>query len=247
MFRFYCPDIATTKTLSEEESRHCVRVLRLSEGDAIEVVDGKGNLYDCRISLAHVKHCAVEIKATHSQPPHWGHLITLAVAPTKHIDRMEWMVEKCVEMGVDRIVPLRCQNSERTEVKVDRLRKIAVAAMKQSLKTTLPQVDGMTPFSDLLGETWTGSRFIAYCDAQLPRDQRLPLTGSYPGNQDVMMFIGPEGDFSPDELNIALAAGCKPVSLGMSRLRTETAAVMACAAIHVVDELKTDYCNRPLV
>ena len=237
MNRFYCPDICTTLALSEEESRHCVRVLRMSEGDMVEVVDGRGGVHECRIVLAHAKRCGVEIVNSRLEPPSWGHQLVLAVAPTKHLDRMEWMVEKCVEMGVDRIVPLRCHNSERTELKSERLRKIAVAAMKQSLKATLPQVSELTPLPALLAEPWSGERYIAYCDAELPREQRQLLARCYAGGRDAMVLIGPEGDFSPDEVRAATGAGCKPVSLSESRLRTETAAMVACATIHVVDEI----------
>lgn len=236
MHRFYCPDIASTHILTEEESRHCVRVLRLGEGDTLEVVDGRGVLYECRITLAHPKKCAVEIVRSQAEAPHWHHFITLAVAPTKHLDRMEWMVEKCVEMGVDRIIPLRCRNSERTELKTERLSKIMVAAMKQSLKATLPQLDEMTPFSELMKHQPSGDRLIAYCDQELPRDQRVTLAGAYNPGHDVTVLIGPEGDFSPEEVEMALEAGFKPVTLGISRLRTETAAVMACAAIHTLDD-----------
>ncbi|MBQ4366590.1 MAG: 16S rRNA (uracil(1498)-N(3))-methyltransferase [Muribaculaceae bacterium] len=237
MPRFYCPDIATTLTLTEDESRHCVRVLRLAEGDSIEVVDGRGNLYTCRISMAHPKRCAIEVTGCISSPPHWGCRIVLAVAPTKMLDRMEWMVEKCVEMGVDRIVPLRCHNSERTEIKTERLKRVMVAAMKQSLKATLPQIDEMTPLVQLLQQPWEGDRFMAYCDPELPREQRQLLPQLCKSGRDVMVLIGPEGDFSPEEVAAALAAGVVPVSLGESRLRTETAAVMACAGIHVVNML----------
>lgn len=222
--------------LNEEESRHCVRVLRLAEGDTLEVVDGKGHLYECRVTLAHPKKCAVEILASHDDSSHWRHRITLAVAPTKNLDRMEWMVEKCVEMGVDRIIPLRCHNSERTELKTERLRKIMVSAMKQSLKSTLPQLDEMTLFSRLMEQTFGGDCLIAYCDQELPREQRKSLAQSYKGSNDVIVLIGPEGDFSPEEVAMATSAGYRPVTLGESRLRTETAAVMACAAIHTLDE-----------
>ena len=139
MHRFYCPDIADTLTLGEEDSKHCVKVLRMAEGDTIEVVDGNGNLYTCRISMAHPKRCAIEVLDKQHHDPHWGHRIVLGIAPTKNLDRIEWLVEKCVEMGVDRIIPLRCHNSERTVLKTERLKKIMVSAMKQSLKATLPR------------------------------------------------------------------------------------------------------------
>jgi 16S rRNA (uracil1498-N3)-methyltransferase len=222
-------------TLGEEDSKHCVKVLRMGEGDTIEVVDGNGTLYTCRITMAHPKRCAVEVTERMQQPPHWGHRIVLGVAPTKNLDRIEWLVEKCVEMGVDRIIPLRCHNSERTVLKTERLKKIMVSAMKQSLKATLPLLDEMTPVAQVLAEPFEGTRCIAYCDEQLPRGQRLTLTGVYRPGQDVMVLIGPEGDFSPEEVQAARDAGFMPVTLGESRLRTETAGMMAVAAIHTLD------------
>ena len=235
MHRFYCPDIADTLTLGEEDSKHCVKVLRMAEGDTIEVVDGNGNLYTCRITMAHPKRCAIEVLDKQAQPPHWGHRIVLGVAPTKNLDRMEWLVEKCVEMGVDRIIPLRCHNSERTVLKTERLKKIMVSAMKQSLKATLPRLDEMTPLEQVIAEPFGGTRCIAYCDEQLPREARHTLAGVYNPGQDVMMLIGPEGDFSPEEVQAAVAAGFVPVTLGESRLRTETAGMMAVACVHVLD------------
>ncbi len=235
MHRFYCPDIAETLTLGEDDSRHCVKVLRMTEGDTIQVVDGNGMLYTCRITMAHPKRCAIEVLDKQQQSPHWGHNIVLAIAPTKNLDRIEWLVEKCVEMGIDRIVPLRCHNSERTVLKTERLRKIMVAAMKQSLKSTLPQLDEMTPLEQVIAQPFDGIRCIAYCDEQLPRDQRQTLPQVYRPESPVMVLIGPEGDFSPEEVTAARAAQFIPVSLGESRLRTETAALMAIAAIHALD------------
>ena len=168
-------------------------------------------------------------------PPHWGHRIVLGIAPTKNLDRIEWVVEKCVEMGVDRIVPLRCHNSERTVLKTERLRKIMVSAMKQSLKATLPRLDEMTPVEQVIAEPWSGVRCIAYCDEQLPREARRTLADVYTAGQDVMVLIGPEGDFSPEEVQAATAAGFSAVTLGESRLRTETAGMVAVAAIHTLD------------
>ena len=236
MHRFYCPDIADTLTLGEEDSKHCVRVMRMAEGDTIEVVDGNGTLYTCRITMAHPKRCAIEVLDKEVQTPHWGHRIVLAIAPTKNLDRIEWLVEKCVEMGIDRIIPLRCHNSERTVLKTERLKKIMVAAMKQSLKATLPQLDEMMPLEQVVAEPFEGTRCIAYCDAMLPREQRRTLADVYRPGSDVMVLIGPEGDFSPDEVQAATTAGFIPVTLGESRLRTETAGLMAVAAIHALDQ-----------
>ena len=234
MHRFYCPDIAETLTLGEEDSKHCVKVLRMGEGDTIEVVDGNGMLYTCRITMAHPKRCAIEVVGRAEQPPHWGCQIVLGIAPTKNMDRIEWLVEKCVEMGVDRIIPLRCHNSERTVLKTERLKKIMVSAMKQSLKATLPQLDEMTLVEQVLAEPFDGTRCIAYCDELLPREERKTLVGTYRPAGDVMVLIGPEGDFSPDEVQAACQAGFVPVTLGESRLRTETAGMLSIAAIHTL-------------
>lgn len=235
MHRFYAPDITTTMLLPDEEAQHCVRVLRLKEGEEVEVVDGKGHLHLCRILNANAKNCAVEIAGTTDVKPHCGCRITVAIAPTKNMDRMEWMAEKVTEMGVDRIVPLLCRYSERKVLKTERLRKILVAAMKQSLKATLPQLDDLTPFDDFMKTLPDGQRFIAYCDPAIPRrdfvKECLP-------ESDVTILVGPEGDFSQPEIRAALDAGFIPVSLGDSRLRTETAGVFACAAIHTINQLK---------
>ncbi len=234
MHRFYCPDITRTLTLGEDDSKHCVKVLRMTEGDTIQVVDGNGNLYNCRITMAHPKRCAVEVLECKYQPPHWGCRIVLGIAPTKNLDRMEWLVEKCVEMGVDRIIPLRCHNSERTVVKTERLNKIMVSAMKQSLKATLPRLDEMTPVEKVIAEPFDGVRCIAYCDMMLPREQRQTITTAYQSGKDVLLLVGPEGDFSPEEVQASRQAGFVPVTLGESRLRTETAGLMAVAAIHTM-------------
>ena len=220
MHRFYDPNIATTLQLSEEESKHCVRVLRLTEGDEIEVVDGAGNLYLCKIAMAHPKRCGVEIVEHKECPPHWGHQIVLCVAPTKNLDR---------------IIPLLCRNSERKVLKTERIQKILVSAMKQSLKAQLPQLDELTPFKQLMQMPFEGNKYIAYCDMMLPREQRRVLSKEYRPGTDTMIIIGPEGDFSPEEVAMALDAGFVPVSLGESRLRTETAAMFAVATCHALD------------
>ncbi len=235
MHRFYAPDIATTMLLPDEEAQHCVRVLRLKEGEEIEVVDGKGHLYRCHILTANAKNCAVAIDETIDVAPHWGCRITMAVAPTKNMDRMEWLAEKVTEMGVDRIVPLLCRYSERKVLKTERLRKILVSAMKQSLKATLPQLDELTPIADFIKNAPQGQRFIAYCDPEIPRRD---FVKEYSQGSDVTIMIGPEGDFSQPEIRAALDAGFVPVTLGNSRLRTETAGMFACAAVHTINQTK---------
>lgn len=235
MHRFFAPEIEHTLTLPEEESQHAVRVLRLTEGDEIEVVDGKGTLYLCRISLAHNKKCGVEIVERRPNMPHWGNKIVMCVAPTKNLDRIEWFAEKCTEMGMDRLIPLRCRYSERKELKIERLQKILVSAMKQSLKATLPELDEMTPIKEVLEMPFVGQKFICYCDDAI--DRKLFVSEYRPG-VDTMILIGPEGDFSKEEVELALKNGFVPVSLGDSRLRTETAAVAACFVCHTVNQLQ---------
>lgn len=235
MHRFYAPEIATTMLLPDEEAQHCVRVLRLKEGERIEVVDGRGHLHLCRILTANAKNCAVEIERTVDVAPHWECRITVAIAPTKNMDRMEWMAEKVTEMGVDRIVPLLCRYSERKVLKTERLRKILVSAMKQSLKATLPQLDELTPIGGFLKNLPDGQRFIAYCDPDIPRRDFVKELAA---GSDVTIMVGPEGDFSKEEIRASLDAGFIPVSLGDSRLRTETAGTFAVAAIHTLNQLR---------
>lgn len=236
MIRFYAPDIETSHTMPESDSGHCVRVLRMKPGDELEVVDGLGHLFKCVLIDAHPKHAAVDIVSSVELPKIWKGSITIAIAPTKNNDRMEWLVEKLTEIGVDRIVPLRCRYSERKDINVERLNKIAVSAMKQSLKAVLPRIDCTTPFDRFLSDTSQGQRFIAYCDPSIPR---LLLTKEYKPFLDTTILIGPEGDFSPEEIRKALDDGWKPVSLGDNRLRTETAALVACDTCHIINQLNS--------
>lgn len=233
MIQFYAPDIEGCPVLPESDSGHCVRVLRMRSGDAVEVVDGRGHRYRCVIADAHPKRTLLEIVERVDQPPVWPFSLTVAVAPTKHIDRMEWLVEKLVEVGVNRIVPLLCRHSERREIKTPRLEAIAVAAMKQSLKATLPQIDPMTPLARFIGEATAGQRFVGYCDDAVER--RLLAREIAPGS-DVTILIGPEGDFSPEEIAAVVAAGYIPVTMGDNRLRTETAALVGATTVHVINQ-----------
>lgn len=233
---FYHPDLAQNViTLSREESEHCVRALRHRAGDRVLLTDGLGHEATALIVAADPKACMVELSEVCEVRAGASHRLHLAIAPTKNMDRMEWLVEKCVEMGIDRIIPLRCHNSERTVLKTERLKKIMVSAMKQSLKATLPRLDEMTPVEQVLAEPFDGIRCIAYCDEMLPRDERSTIAGVYRPGQDVMILIGPEGDFSPEEVRLSRDVGFVPVTLGESRLRTETAGMMAVTAVHALD------------
>ena len=235
MIRFYSPDIASDLTLPEIESGHCCLVLRMKEGDRIYVVDGKGMEYECEITDAHPKHTSVMILSEREDPKHWREKIVLAVAPTKNIDRIEWMLEKVVEIGVDEIVLLRCEHSERKNVNEERLVKIIISAMKQSLKATLPVFRGLVKYHDFIESIDTPLKYMGYC---APDVERREFAKEFPGKGDVTVMIGPEGDFSPEEVMLAMNKGFVPVTFGESRLRTETAALFAVTAIHVIDQLK---------
>lgn len=176
MIQFFAPDITETLQLPESDSRHAVRVLRMNEGDTLQVIDGKGHTYTCRLTDAHSKHASVEIISCVESPLPWPQQLAVAVAPTKHMDRMEWLVEKMTEVGVNTIIPLLCDRSERREIKTERLEKIAVSAMKQSLKATLPTVMPMTPLREVIAMMPGAQRMVAYCDPSVPR---VDFTGVY--------------------------------------------------------------------
>jgi len=229
---FYAPDLAVpTYTLPEEESKHAVRVLRLRPGDAVELVNGRGGVYQAEVVQADAKRC--QLRITHEQQvprrPYWVHM---AVAPTKNLDRMEWLVEKATEMGVDRMSFLRCTRSERRELKLERLEKIAVSALKQSGQAWLPQLDEMTDFSAFLPTVAPATTFIAH----LADDERTELA-HVAKVSTCCILIGPEGDFTPEEIAAARQRGIQPVALGLTRLRTETAALAAVHTVHVVNLL----------
>lgn len=232
MIQFFAPDIKELAELPESDSKHAVKVLRMREGDTLQVIDGKGHTYTCRLIDAHPKHAAVEIVDCMESPLPWRQQLAVAVAPTKHLDRMEWLVEKMTEIGVNTFIPLLCERSERREIKTERLEKIAVSAMKQSLKATLPVIMPMTPLKEVIGMMPEATRMVAYCDPEIPR---VDFTEIYRPNTDTLILIGPEGDFSPSEIRLALDSGFRPATLGNNRLRTETAALYALTACHVLD------------
>lgn len=228
---FFAPDILQNAELPIEEAQHCVRVLRKKEGDEILITDGKGNFYDAEILQANQKHCVVNILNTIQQPKSWSFNLHIAFAPTKNIDRIEWFAEKATEIGIDRLSPLLCKHSERKEIKVQRIEKILVSAMKQSQKALLPQLDEMMSFTQFIKQDFVGRKFIAHCYPQ----QKTVLKDLYKKGEDVLILIGPEGDFSEAEVEEALKHGFEPISLGESRLRTETAALVACHSIHALN------------
>ncbi|MBF9239560.1 16S rRNA (uracil(1498)-N(3))-methyltransferase [Hymenobacter sp. BT683] len=232
MHTFYAPDLTgPTYTLPEDESKHAVRVLRLGTGDVVELLDGRGSRYDAAVADANPKRCQLRITQHESMPPR-SYFTHVAVAPTKNLDRMEWFVEKAVEIGVERITFLRCARSERRELKLDRLEKIAISAMKQSGQAWLPQLDEMTDYAAFVGAAASETTFIAH----LEEGERTALTQVAATGNGCCVLIGPEGDFTPAEIELALSRGIRPVTLGSSRLRTETAALAAVFTVHLVRE-----------
>lgn len=239
MIQFYAPEIEATSTLPESESLHCCRVLRMKEGDNVVVTDGNGYRYECVILDAHPKHTVVEILTKTEIRPWWGFRLELCVAPSKNIDRMEWLVQKCVELGVDRITLMKCRRSERKILKSERLSKIAISAMNQSLKTSLVEIVE-SDFESLVADHFHGFKCFGYCDDSIP----LKTFANEYGGGDVRIMIGPEGDFSPEEVKMAMDKGYMPVTFGGSRLRLETAALYATVAAHVLgDNVMSDSQN----
>lgn len=234
MIQFYSPDIESTGVLPETESGHCCRVLRMKEGDNIYVSDGKGHRYECTILDAHPKHTALEILTMEEIKPWWGFQIELCVAPAKNADRMEWLVEKAVEIGVDKITLMKCQRSERKTLRTDRLEKIAISAMNQSLKTNRTIIEGPVDFKEIVDDGFSGFKCLGYCDDSYPLRS---FANEYKGG-NLRILIGPEGDFTPDEVAMAVEKGYLPVTFGGSRLRLETAALYAAVAAHVIGDPK---------
>jgi 16S rRNA (uracil1498-N3)-methyltransferase len=231
---FYQPHIVDgIHHLDVEESRHCIKVLRRKVGDAIFITDGKGFFYDAIIKTASEKECAFEISKT-TPAANRPFFIHVAISPTKNNERIEWFVEKAVEIGIDQISLIECDHTERAFLKGERLRKVAVSAMKQSLKATLPQIDDVISFDKFIPTVREQQRFIAFVDAENP----LHLHTAATQHNTYCVLIGPEGDFSQQELAQSFAAGFQKVSLGQSRLRTETAGLAACHILNLVNEIR---------
>jgi len=234
MHLFYTPDIEPTHPqyfLSEEESKHAVRVLRLNVGDQVQLIDGRGGLYTAEIKNAHPKRTILQITNVVTDFNKRNHYLHIAIAPTKNIERLEWFLEKATEIGIDEISLIICQRSERKEAKVDRLNKIITSAIKQSLKAYHPILNEPEPLSKLLSRNFDGQKFIAHCEEgdKTSLKQDISLNGKY------LILIGPEGDFSPKEIEDALQNDYKAITLGKSRLRTETAALEACFEVNFLN------------
>lgn len=230
---FYTPEISDKNyTFSIEESRHCIKVLRKKVGDNIYLVDGKGKLYYTTLIDDNPRGCRVNVKQIEVDFNKRNYRIHMVVSPTKNNDRFQWFLEKVTELGIDEVTPIICQNSERKVIKLERLNKILVAAMKQSLKAYLPQLNEAISWKEFIQQKFITNRFIAHCG----EGRKTPLKQWLKPQQDVMILIGPEGDFSDTEVKEAMSNGFVPVSLGKSRLRTETAAVAACHTINLINE-----------
>ena len=232
MHIFYTPDIdAELYTLSEEESKHAIRVLRLNPGDEVVLVDGKGGYYRAEIADANPKKTNLKILNTQQEFGKRNHHLHLAVAPTKNIERMEWLFEKATEIGIDTITPIICDRSERKEVKTERLNKIITSAVKQSIKAYHPLLQEAVSFKKFLDIPFGGQKFIAHC----MEGDKKGLSEVIKPQGHYLVLIGPEGDFTPAELALAESKGFVSISLGESRLRTETAALEACFEINFLN------------
>ena len=229
---FYTPDISgSLYTLNGEESKHCIRVLRMKTGSEICLVDGKGGFYRGKISNENPKACNIEILDSIFNFEKRGYYFHLAIAPTKNTDRIEWLVEKAVEVGIDEFTPVICEHSERKNFKIDRIERIAIAAMKQSYKAYKPKINECVTFKSFINSTHEEVKLIAHCN----ETNRNKIKNNYKIGQSAVCLIGPEGDFSENEIQSAEKSGFIGVTLGNSRLRTETAGLVACHIISILN------------
>jgi 16S rRNA (uracil1498-N3)-methyltransferase len=229
---FFTPDISKNNyILSLEESKHCIRVLRLKKGDTIYLTDGNGNLFSGILSDENIRGCTIQIVAAQNEYGKKNYHLHIAIAPTKNIDRFEWFLEKATEIGINEITPLICEHSERRTVNTERLNKILVSALKQSFKAYLPELNQPVRFNNFIKEKRDSQKLIAWYD-----EKNLLMKELYNKGKDVVVLIGPEGDFSSGEIRMAREAGFMAVNLGNSRLKTETAGVVVCHTINLLNE-----------
>jgi 16S rRNA (uracil1498-N3)-methyltransferase len=234
MHLFYTPELmAEVHTLTKDDSRHCAKVLRLAVGDKITLSDGRGFFYPAEIIDDNSKAVTVRVLEKKAMSKGWPQNIHIGFAPTKNIGRTEWALEKCTEMGVDTFSPFISYHSERKAIKNDRLERVITAAAKQSLKAWHPKLEVLQRFEKLVKQPFDGDKLIAY----IGEESKQPLSRVLSSERDTLILIGPEGDFSKEEVKLAMESGFTPVSLGSSRLRTETAIVAACHTVHVINEL----------
>jgi len=229
---FYAPNInGQFYDLDKEESRHIIRVLRKKQGDTIHFTDGKGWFYETIIHEIDNRSSTVEIIKKYEGDDKRTYKLHIAIAPTKNNDRLEWFLEKATEIGIDEITPIICDHSERKIIKVERLGKVITSAVKQSLKSFHPKFNDQLSLRDFLKLDFKGQKFIAY----IHKDITLELSESIKPGKDILVLIGPEGDFRPEEVELAKQYGFIPVSLGKSRLRTETAGIVACHTVSLLN------------
>lgn len=222
---FYVPEIEKSLELPADEAGHCARVLRMKEGDLIDITDGCGSFYQAELTLVSPKRCLFRVLSKETPMPLWTGHLHIAMAPTKNMDRVEWFAEKATEIGFDELTFLNCRFSERKVIKTERVDKILVSAVKQSLKPSKPKLNEMTDFDCFVKQHRTGQKFIAHCYGDL--GDKPMLKEVLKAGEDAVVMIGPEGDFSREEVLQAIEHGFQPISLGRSRLRTETAALVA--------------------
>ena len=233
MHLFYTPDInSNTYTLSEEESNHCNKVLRLKQGDIVHLIDGVGGLYTAEIAEVSKKAVRLNVQDKQSEYGKRNHYLHIAIAPTKNIDRLEWFLEKATEIGIDEITPIICERSERKIVKEERLEKVVTSAVKQSLTAYHPKLNNVIALKDFLKNAEVGHKLIAHC---IENEERKSIKDIIEPHQKYLILIGPEGDFTPKEIELALQSGYKPVTLGNTRLRTETAGLAACFEVNFIN------------
>jgi 16S rRNA (uracil1498-N3)-methyltransferase len=233
MHIFFKPNIEDQELiLDENESGHCVRVLRLKANDSVNLIDGAGGFYTARIIDANPKKCRLVV---YQKIEYFGkrqYSLTIAIAPTKNMDRFEWFIEKACEIGIDRIIPIVCQQSERKTIKTERLNKIIIEAIKQSQQAYIPFLEELVTFKQLIESKLLAQKFIAYCNDE----SRTILKDVIKPKEPAIILIGPEGDFAPDEIKLAMKKGFKGISLGDTRLRTETAGIAACLTVAIINQ-----------
>jgi 16S rRNA (uracil1498-N3)-methyltransferase len=231
---FFAPDITDdTYTLDEKESKHCIRVLRMTTGSRLRLTDGKGSLFEAVITNPDPKRCSLSITGVTKEFETRDYWLHMAISPLKNYERFEWFIEKSVEIGIDEITPLICDNTEKPGIKRDRLNNLIISAMKQSLKSTLTILNEPVSFADFVKSNHKGRRMIAHCSKE---SSRTGIGDVCRKGDDAVLIIGPEGDFSLKEIKEAVAAGFKPVHLGNSRLRSETAGIAACCTIYYINQ-----------
>jgi len=233
MHIFYTPDISgNSYTLNEEESKHCIRVLRLAKGAVVNLVDGRGGMYTAEIVADNPKKVSLIVLQVETEFHKRNHYLHIAVAPTKNVDRIEWFLEKATELGIDEITPIITDRSERRVVKEDRLNKVITSAVKQSIKAYHPKLNDAVSFDSFLKMPYEGTQLIAHC---IDNSEKKYISELIVPHQKYLILIGPEGDFTPEEVNLALNKGFKPLTLGDNRLRTETAALSVCFEINYLN------------